>query len=214
MYLYEIFRIMGLLHYFSADEDKRAQFIFNLIAPVYGLIDHAISDNYREITDKLNEIFPLRGKKVLDVGTGTGGWISALARYPLKEAVGVDFSGKMIRQARKKHPGIRFEKSDGKDLHDFQDGTFDIVTCSFMMHGMRQDHREKVLMEMIRVAGKAVVVHDFYGDIAWPTRLLESLERSDYKNFLRSFKQELEIFSTHVRIVSVNNGNGLYIGWK
>lgn len=129
---------MGFLHYFSADEDKRAKFIFNLIAPVYGLIDHAISDNYREIADKLNEIFPLKGKKVLDVGTGT----------------------------------------DGKDLRDFPDGSYNIVTCSFMMHGMRKNLREKVLKEMIRVAGKAVVVHDFYGDITWPTKLLESLERS------------------------------------
>ncbi len=205
---------MGLFHYFSDDEDKRARFIFNLIAPVYGLIDHAIRDNYLDITDKLNDIFPLKGRSVLDVGTGTGGWISALARYPLREAVGVDFSEKMIRQARKKHPEVRFELSDGKDLGMFPTGAFDLVTCSFVMHGMKQDLREKMLNEMFRVADKVVVIHDFFGEPDRATRLLESLERSDYKNFLQNFKKELDTFTTNVRIVTVNKGNGLYIGWN
>jgi len=83
---------MNILHYFSGDEDKRARFIFNLIAPVYGLIDRAVSEHYRDVVDELNRRIPLAGQTVLDVGTGTGGWLAALARYPLAEAVGVDFS--------------------------------------------------------------------------------------------------------------------------
>ncbi len=205
---------MGFLHYFSGDEDRRARFIFNLIAPVYGLIDHSIRDNYLAVTDELNTIFPLKGRTVLDVGTGTGGWISALARYPLKEAVGVDFSEKMIRQARKKHPEVRFEVSDGKNLEMFPDGAFDLVTCSFVMHGMKRDLREKVLKEMFRVADKVVAVHDFSGSLSWPTRMLERLERSDYRNFLQTFGEELSFFSGNVRVLNVRKGNGLYLGWK
>ncbi len=205
---------MWLPYYFSSDEEKRARFIFNLIAPVYGLIDHSIRKNYLEITAELDADIPLRGMRILDVGTGTGGWISSLVRFSLAEAVGVDFSGKMIMQARKKHPEIRFKVSDGKDLTDFSDRSFDIVTCSFLMHGMRENLRRKVLQEMFRVAGKVVVVHDFLGEMSWSVRLLEALERSDYKNFLRAFRQEFGSFFTDMKILTVNKGNGLYIGRK
>jgi ubiquinone/menaquinone biosynthesis C-methylase UbiE len=205
---------MNFFHYFSGDEDKRARFIFNLIAPVYGLIDKAVSENYRDIISELDRIIPLDGKKVLDVGTGTGGWIAALARYPLKEAVGVDFSEKMVLQARKKHPELHFEVADGKALKPFADNSFDIVTCSFVMHGMKRDLRQSVLREMFRVARHAVVVHDFLDRLDWPTRLLESLERSDYRNFLHTFRDEMKEVASDVRIVSVNRGNGLYVGYK
>ena len=205
---------MNFLNYFSRDEDERARFIFNLIAPVYGLIDRGVSENYRKIIDRLNEIIPLEGLTVLDVGTGTGGWITALSRYPLKNAVGVDFSEKMVRQARKNHPEIRFEVSDGKDLALFADDSFDLVTCSFVMHGMKRELRREVLKEMFRVARLAVVVHDFHDRLAWPTRLLESLERSDWKNFLQSFEEEMKEYTPAVQIVTVNRGNGLYVGTK
>jgi len=203
---------MKILNYFSRDEDKRARFIFNLIAPVYGLIDRGVSENYREIVAVLDKNLSLGSKSVLDVGTGTGGWISALSRYPLKEAVGVDFSEKMIRQARKNHPEIGFEVVDGKALSPFSDKSFDLVTCSFVMHGMKRELRKEVLGEMFRIARQAVVIHDFLNKLAWPTRLLEVLEKSDYKNFLRTFTEEMKEYTPEVEIISVNKGNGLYIG--
>jgi ubiquinone/menaquinone biosynthesis C-methylase UbiE len=203
---------MKILNYFSGDEDKRARFIFNLIAPVYGLIDKAVSENYREIVEELNRILPLEGRKVLDVGTGTGGWLAALARYPLAEGVGVDFSERMIRQARKNHPELRFEVADGKSLKPFADNSFDIVTCSFVMHGMKRGLRQSVLQEMFRVTRRAVVVHDFHGAIPWSTKILETLEKSDYKNFLRTFTEEMKEYTPEVEIFTVNKGNGLYIG--
>jgi ubiquinone/menaquinone biosynthesis C-methylase UbiE len=203
---------MNIINYFSGDEDKRARFIFNLIAPVYGLIDRVVSENYRDIVEELNRQFPLAGRSVLDVGTGTGGWIAALARFPLSEAAGVDFSEKMIRQARKKHPEISFEVVDGKALSPFSDNSFDIVTCSFVMHGMKRPLRQAVLREMFRVARRAVVIHDFYGEIPWSTRLLEKLEKSDYKNFLKTFTGEMKEHTPNLQIITVNKGNGLYIG--
>ena len=205
---------MNILHYFSGDEDKRARFIFNLIAPVYGLIDRAVSEHYRDVVDELNRRIPLAGQTVLDVGTGTGGWLAALARYPLAEAVGVDFSEKMVRQARKKHPELHFEVADGKALKPFADNSFDIVTCSFVMHGMKRDLRQSVLREMFRVARRVVVIHDFYEPLDWPTRLLESLEKSDYKNFLRTFTEEMKEHTPDLEIITVNKGNGLYMGYK
>ena len=203
---------MSIHHYFSNDEDKRARFIFNLIAPVYGLIDRAVSENYRDVVEELNRIMPLKGKKVLDIGTGTGGWIAALSRYPLKEAEGVDFSEKMVLQARRKHPEIRFEVSDGKEMKAFADNSYDVVTCSFVMHGMKRELRRVVLKEMFRIAGKAVVIHDFLDKLAWPTRLLELLEKSDYKNFLRTFEEEMKEHAGDLQIIPVNKGNGMYVG--
>ncbi len=205
---------MGLKDYFSRDEDRRARFIFDLIAPFYGLIDRALVEHYRDTAAVLDGVIPLKDLAVLDVGTGTGGWLAALAAYPLRQATGIDMSGRMVRQAEKRHPGLTFLEGDGKKMQSFRDGEYDLVTCSFVMHGMKQEARERMLEEMFRVASLAVVVHDFHDPLPWATRLLENMERSDYKHFLENFTAELSAVAARFRVVRVDRGNALYIGWK
>ncbi len=205
---------MGLKAYFSGDEDQRARFIFDLIAPLYGWIDRGLTDHYRSTVALLNDRFPLAGRRILDVGTGTGGWIAALSRYPLLQAAGIDLSPKMIRQARKKHPEIQFLEGDGKDLDDLPENSFDMVTCSFVMHGMKASARRKMLTTMFRLASRIVVVHDFHDPLPFLTRLLETLERSDYRNFIRDFTSEMKDHTSHLEVVPAGRGNALYLGWK
>lgn len=52
---------------------------------------------------------------MLDLGCGTGELAAALANVDV-EVRGIDADSSMIRQARAKHPGIRFDQADG---HDF-----------------------------------------------------------------------------------------------
>ena len=204
---------MGLVHYFSNDEDKRARFIFNLIAPVYGLIDKASAGDFKAMADLLNSNFPLKGKSVLDVGSGTGSWIAALSEYGLSKAVGADFSQKMIKQARKKHPDIEFFHQHGADLNAFDDNSFDIVTATFVMHGMKKDKRATVLNEMKRVARQKVIIHDFYDNKDIAVQILEFLERSDYKYFQKHFRDEIKGFFPKTVIIKGENGNALYTGF-
>jgi ubiquinone/menaquinone biosynthesis C-methylase UbiE len=203
---------MSILHYFSGDEDKRARFIFNLIAPVYGMIDNAIEQEYVSMTELLDENIPLKNMSVLDVGSGTGAWLAAINRFGLSDACGVDFSEKMVKQAMKNHPEIKFIQGSGENLSMFDDNSFDIVTASFVLHGMKREKRAGVLAEMKRVARKYAVIHDFHKKTSPAIRILEFLERSDYVNFKKGFMEEMKMLFPKTTVIPSENGNGLYVG--
>ena len=206
---------MSIIHYFGKDPEKRAKFIFNLIAPVYGFIDKGLAGQFREAAEILNKEIPLKGLKILDVGCGTGAWGASLAQMGANVS-GVDMSEKMIAQAREKHPEIQFYQGDAKNLSLFEDGQFDLVTASYVLHGTKQEMRNRMLQEMKRISSHYVVVHDFYGRTAVFTRFLEFMERSDYLNFKKNFTSEMKDMFHKTKILECgeNNGTALYIGTK
>lgn len=203
---------MALWDYFSKDEDKRARFIFDLIAPAYFLIDRGTQAHYRKMAMLLDEHIPLKGQSVLDVGCGTGSWIGTLKTYGLKTAAGVDFSAKMLREAKKNHPDIQWVQQSGESLSAFADHSFDMVTATFVLHGMKAVKRARLLKEMQRVARRWVVIHDFYKGSSFGVWMLETLERSDYVQFKHHFKEEMATFFPDTEILVGENGNALYIG--
>jgi ubiquinone/menaquinone biosynthesis C-methylase UbiE len=203
---------MGIASYFSKDEEARAHFIFNLIAPVYGIIDKGTHGDFKKMAGVLNGHISLKGKSVLDVGCGTGAWLTQLQEYNLQGTAGVDFTEKMLKIARQKHPGVQFVLQHGENLSHFEDNSFDIVTATFVLHGMKAEKRSKVLQEMKRVARQQVVIHDYYGPtepVAW---FLEFLEKSDYKNFKKQFPMEMQAHFTETTLLNGVRGRALYIG--
>jgi len=203
---------MQMTQYFNGDGDTRAHFVFDLIAPVYGIIDKVTQGDYKKMATLLNKEIPLKGKSILDVGCGAGSWITALSAHMPEKTLGVDFSLKMLEQARKKHPETEFIHQHGENLSAFADNSFDLVTASFVLHGMKTPKREKVLAEMKRIARQNVVIHDFYANHHWVVRMLEFLERSDYIHFQKHFKDEIRPFFPNHRILKADNGNALYVG--
>ncbi len=203
---------MGLKHYFSKDEDKKAKFIFNFIAPLYGMIDRSISKEYKKVSKILDIEIPIRNKSLLDIGTGTGSWLVALYDHDPSLAVGVDFSENMLKYAKQNHPDLEFKLVDGENLKAFSDDSFDIVTASYVMHGMKQEKRMQLLTEMKRVSKKYVIVHDFNGKTSPVIQILEFLERSDYINFKKDFSNELESVFEQTKIIKLESGNAIYIG--
>ncbi len=203
---------MGLKHYFSNDAEKRAQFIFNLIAPVYGRLDKVVESGFDKSFIKLIDAFDIKGKIVLDIGTGTGAWASKFYKNGARKVTGIDFSQKMLKEAKKNHPEIEFELNDAKNLIGIADNTFDIVTSSFVLHGTKRDIREQILAEMRRVSKKYVIIHDFKGNTPFAIKILEWLERSDFVNFKRTISEEMKDFFDKTMIIEVGEGTGLYIG--
>ena len=71
-------------------------------------------------------------RRALDLGAGTGAGAFAIAeRFPDAEVVGVDLSGEMVAEARRKLPDglrgrVQFEQADASCL-PFEDGAFDLV---------------------------------------------------------------------------------------
>jgi ubiquinone/menaquinone biosynthesis C-methylase UbiE len=201
---------MPITDYFSRDPNKRAKFIFNLIAPIYGNVDAGLIKNYRHAIGMVDKEIGIEGKRVLDIGTGTGAWAEMFRMKGAVDVHGIDFSEKMLTESRKKHPEITFMPGDAEELHTFSDNSFDIVTASYVLHGVKKDRRKKMLMEMKRISRKHVVIHDFSGSTPLFLRFLEFMEKSDYKNFKANFCDELKSLFFEAKKQESINGSGLY----
>ena len=71
----------------------------------------------------------LKGRDVLEVGSGRGGGASFLTRYlEPRSMTGVDYAEKSVEFAQRAHPveGLRFVHGDAEDL-PFEDNSFDVV---------------------------------------------------------------------------------------
>ena len=99
-------------------------------------------------------------------------------------------------------------------MSKLKDNSLDIVTASYVLHGVKKDRKEKILSEMKRVSKKNVVIHDFIGKTPVFIRFLEFMEKSDYKNFKQNFCNELKDKFSETHNIQTGHGNGLYIGVK
>ncbi len=81
------------------------------------------------------------------VGQGLVGVLGALA----DEVYGVDIAGDIVREAARKHPGLRASVGDVRRL-DFAAGTFDVVLSdSTLDHFVREEEIREALGELARV---------------------------------------------------------------
>ncbi|MBZ0291094.1 MAG: class I SAM-dependent methyltransferase [Anaerolineae bacterium] len=115
---------------------------------------------------KLARIQP--GEEVLDIGCGTG-TLAILAKQGdghSAEIHGVDAASEMIERARQKakaaNVDIDFQPGLAENIR-FEDGTFDLVMNSLMMHHLTPELREKALAEVYRVLkpGGRLLIVDF-----------------------------------------------------
>ncbi len=122
---------------------------------------------YREMTDITARLVP-HGAAVLDCAAGTGELSLAAARKA-KRVVCTDFSGEMLKAARKKAKkrrlvNIEFERANIFHL-DYADGEFDIVIAGNVLHLL--DNPENAVRELCRVTKSG-------GKILLPTFMCKS----------------------------------------
>lgn len=87
------------------------------------------------------------GTALLDIATGPG--VVAAAAHALGAMVtGVDFSARMVEDARLRYPDIEFLEGDAEDL-DFPDSTFDAACMNFGM--LHLERPERAMSEALRV---------------------------------------------------------------
>ena len=205
---------MSIADYFSRDPDQRARFIFDFIAPIYRRVDAGLIKNYSHSINILDTEVGIRGKHVLDIGTGTGAWAEMFRMEGAEKVQGIDFSAKMLEVGRRKHPELFFARGNAENLSEIDDNSYDIVTASYVLHGVKQGKRRKMLEEMKRVSKKHVIIHDFSGRTGLFLRFLEFMERSDYKNFKTGFCDELKNMFIETKRLESINGSGLYFAKK
>lgn len=125
----------------------------------------AIASDYNQSSDGkfvqrmyepiLAELKTLPGGKLLDVGCGNGNLFGFLGKCAY-ELYGIDFSEKMIAEAKEKYSDCaKFFTADAKAL-PFENNMFDILVCNASFHHYTEP--TEVLDEMNRVAKPGAVL--------------------------------------------------------
>ena len=116
-----------------------------------------LSSVYIERPAMLRQVGVVRGKKLLDVGCGTG---ENLKKYVRKGALcaGIDISREMLKIAGEHLPEVEMKKCDIRKKLPFDDDTFDIVTMSLVI-----DHLEDIrnplsdIRRVLREGGRLII---------------------------------------------------------
>jgi 2-polyprenyl-6-hydroxyphenyl methylase/3-demethylubiquinone-9 3-methyltransferase len=85
----------------------------------------------------IDDIVPLAGKRVLDIGCGGGILADAMARKGA-EVLGIDLAGKALKVAQlhaleAQTPGVSYREVSAETLAVEQPESFDVVTCMEML---------------------------------------------------------------------------------
>lgn len=111
------------------------------------------------VYEQMAEIIDLRGKRIADVGAGTGRSTLALARYA-RQVIGIEIEGAMLRVAREKARGARTERVtflNGNALAlPLADDSVDVVTGITLALWPTEQYRD-FIREGLRAAKGPVV---------------------------------------------------------
>lgn len=129
----------------------------------------SITDIFQTYNKSLDNII---GKKVLDMGCGSGRFTFGLAKIGAKEVIGIDkdITTAEKNQEKAKLPNLKFIKGDVLKL-PFEDETFDFVWCKGILH--HRGNIDKGLDELSRVlkqGGLALLFLYGKGGFYWQAR--------------------------------------------
>ncbi len=140
----------------------------DLFLPLYDPITKLLGiDKARRALIEQAELSP--GRRVLEVGCGTGGVLALMKRLqPRVDVVGVDPDPKALARATRKMRraglSVRLDRGFAESL-EYDDGSFDRVLSSFMFHHLERSQQAKMLAEIRRVlkSGGRFEMVDFAG---------------------------------------------------
>lgn len=118
----------------------------------------------RALARALEEIGQLSGKRVLEVGCGSGNWLEMLSGA--KELAGIDLDPGRAAGAAARFPGADIRAGDASRL-PWASGSFDVVLQSTVFSSILDPAmRRAVASEMLRVLapGGAILWYDFFVD--------------------------------------------------
>jgi len=134
-----------------------------------------------------------RGRRVLDVGCGSGRYLRLIAERGAALVAGCDFVPEMVARAREISPRVAVARAEGLP---FPSAAFDLAVCGLVVGHCRE--LEPVLAELGRVLRPGGVM--VYSDIH-PAGTLAGWERSlpDARGRVVPIRQYLHLFGDHVR---------------
>jgi ubiquinone/menaquinone biosynthesis C-methylase UbiE len=119
----------------------------------------------RALRHLTRELTPGAELKIIDVATGGADFPRAMAAWGRRRklqtrVLATDLNSKILAlAARNAPPNVEFAVADARRL-PFTDDSFDVATCSLVLHHLKPDDAVRVLGEMRRVARRGVIVND------------------------------------------------------
>ncbi len=195
---------------------------YNRISKIYDLLEKPMeSMSMSKWREELIE--KLEGKKILEVGVGTG---KNLIYYPEKlNITGIDFSKNMLEKARDKvrnKENIELIEMDAQDMQ-FDDNTFDTVvtSCVFCsvpdpIEGLKEIRRvcknngKIIMLEHMRsnneVVGKFMDLINFIPLNMWGANInRKTIENLIEAGFNKSDIEYQDIWSDIVKLIEIRN---------
>jgi ubiquinone/menaquinone biosynthesis C-methylase UbiE len=117
----------------------------------------------RALLKALEEVGPLAGKRVLEVGCGSGNWLEMLSGATL---AGIELDPGRAARAAERFPGADIRAGDASRL-PWASGSFDVVLQSTVFSSILDPGmRRAVASEMLRVLAPdgAILWYDFFAD--------------------------------------------------
>jgi len=110
-------------------------------------------------------MFPLRGRRVADIGCGGANWLLVFAQWGVwpEDLAGIDLIPGRIESARKKIPAADLHSGDAERL-PWPDESFDVVTQFVVFTSiLSAEMRQQVAREMLRILrpGGMILWYDF-----------------------------------------------------
>jgi len=132
---------------------------------------------------KIPDGIKLKGKRVLEIGVGTGKTLKALIGKRAKEIIAIDNSKEAIKRAKKINQKVKVMNADAKNM-PFDDKSFDVIVCYYMLNNMLAEDRVEAVEEIIRVlSDKGVILFEDFavGDLREKGKLIENntIQRKD-----------------------------------
>jgi SAM-dependent methyltransferase len=139
-------------------------------------------ENWWEVHEALVREGDLSGRRVLDIGSGTGRFAAALSERA--RVWGVDPSPEMLEVARSRVPGVRFKEATAYAL-PFKDGWFDRATMWLVVHLLERPRAYAEVRRVLAPGGRiAVATFDpSYFGLFWFRDYFPSMEEIDRARF-------------------------------
>jgi len=143
----------------------------------------------------LVELGDLRGRRVLDIGCGTGRLAAALAEEARAKVWGIDESREMVAVARETVPaGVGIRQGTAEQL-PFRDGWFDRVTMSLVIHLVDRPRSFAEARRVVPADGR-VAISTFHPDhfaSYWLNPYFPSIRHIDEERFPTPATMEAEL---------------------
>jgi ubiquinone/menaquinone biosynthesis C-methylase UbiE len=154
-----------------------------------------VDDNWWAVYELVERAADLRGRRVLDVGCGTGRLSVALAERAGAKVWGVDASPEMLAVAQSKAPrGVAFKLARAEAL-PFKDGWFERVALWLVVHLVERPAAFAEARRVLAGDGRLVVVSfdESHFERYWLNSYLPSLEAIDRARFPTRARLETEL---------------------